>query len=94
MTEIKVTGERPDTDRNPGVVTVYLGETDQFGVAQARDLLGPVTVELPGLTAIRIDTATRTIVIDCISGMTTRVEPCLPDWIEQSAVANTSYRTR
>ncbi len=81
MTEIKITGERSDTDRNPGVVTVHLGQPDQFGVAQARDFLGPVTVELPALTALRIDTATRTIAIDCISGMTTRAEPCLPDWI-------------
>jgi hypothetical protein len=80
MTDIKITGERPGSSRDPGVVTVYLGQTDEFSIAQAQDLAGPVTVELPGLTAIRIETATRTIAIDNISGTTTRGEPCLPEW--------------
>jgi hypothetical protein len=78
MSEIKITGERPSSDRDPGVVTVYLGQTDQLSVAQARDLLGPVTIELPGLTGIRIDTERRIIAIDGLSGSCD--EPLFPDY--------------
>lgn len=39
-----------------------------------------LTIALPGLTAIRIDTTKRLIAIDGISGSTTQDEPCMPDW--------------
>ena len=41
---------------------------------------GTITVNLPGLIAIRIDTRTRTIAIDGISGEACRAEPLLPEW--------------
>jgi hypothetical protein len=40
-----------------------------------------VTITLPGLTAIRIDTAARVAAIDGISGSATREEPCSPEWL-------------
>jgi transcriptional regulator with XRE-family HTH domain len=40
-----------------------------------------VTITLPGLTAIRIDTAARIAAIDGISGTATREEPCEPEWL-------------
>ena len=39
-----------------------------------------ITIELPGLAAVRIDTATRTVAVDGISGMVERGETCWPAW--------------
>jgi prevent-host-death family protein len=40
-----------------------------------------ITIELPGLTAIRIDTAGRVVAIDCISGVANDAEPLSPEWL-------------